>query len=614
MMKLQFKLFLKCIESAKVSVVALLLPIASEGACLAIGETEDRAKQAKQLVQEALRSEASGASAGRNELLIQAKEIAPDEPTVRWQQGQIQSGREWRSYPALVTQAKNSKALEDYRSLRDKSKPTLESQLELIQYCKKHGLKDQATAHWSAIAELAPENIEAKSQLGFEKLDGRWVQRRELELEREKAKRVAVILQKKGPDLHQLASDLASSKIEEPQAIDQLSKDLNVDSIPVWELCLSSAHKQGAAVVVGALIQSNAPESTKSLARHAIWVTDPGVRSTATKSLQNRDPHAYVPAMISELQGPWIANRQWMFDGNNRLFCRYSTISDGKDSQTLRVLDDTYFLTGNVSAASTTAAFASAMSQNQREILRKNANAAIEARNEQIVSALQEITGETDLKSPQDWWEWWDDKNEVYSTSEKPIETSYAYNNVSIAGRVPEPRTEGYVRPTIVRRSEVRRKECLAGGTPILTQRGPIAIERIRIGDLVLAKHFDTGEVRFQPVLRTTTRAPEPLIRITLAENADGKNQVIRASGGHPFWVSGKGWVRARELTAGSRLHGLERFTDVKEVEVEEKATKTYNLVVSEFHSYFVGSEAILSHDNSIVKPIQSVVPGLNVN
>jgi hypothetical protein len=144
-----------------------------------------------------------------------------------------------------------------------------------------------------------------------------------------------------------------------------------------------------------------------------------------------------------------------------------------------------------------------------------------------------------------------------------------------------------------VRRPESQRKECLAGGTPILTQRGPVAIERIRIGDLVLAKHFETGEVQFQPVLRTTTRAPEPLIRIILAENADGKNQVIRASGGHPFWVSGKGWVRARELTTGSRLHGLERFMDVKDLEVEEKPTKTYNFVVSEFHSYFVGPEAV---------------------
>jgi hypothetical protein len=246
---------------------------------LASDKTDDLANKAKKLVQEALSSEASGGNASRSELLIQAKEIAPDEPTVRWQQGQIQSGRTWLSYPELVARTKNSKVLEDYRTLRDKSKPTLESQYELIQYCKKHGLKDQATSHWSAIAELAPDNAEARSQLGFERVDGRWVDRRELELEREKAKRVAEILLKKGPDLRQLASDLAANKIDEPQAIQQLAKDLDVDSIPVWELCLSSANHQGAAAVVGALMQSNAPESTKSLARHAVL----GYRSRGSK-------------------------------------------------------------------------------------------------------------------------------------------------------------------------------------------------------------------------------------------------------------------------------------------------------------------------------------------
>jgi hypothetical protein len=595
------------------SSLAMLFMIAIGGVSLATDEDENQASKARQLVQQALQSEASGSKANRNELLALATKMAPNEPTVRWQQGQIQAGSNWVSYPTAVAKSKTSKVLEEYRSLRDKSKPTVESQYELIQYCKKHGLKDQATAHWSAIAELEPDNAEARGQLGFEQVDGRWIQRSELERERQKAKRVSELLEKELPDLRQLASDLGAGKVDETQAISELSKEINVDAIPVWELCLSSAHRQGAATVVGALKQSTAPESTMSLARHALWVGDPVVRQEATASLRTRDPNAYVPAMLSELQGTWLATRQWMFDGSNRLFCRYSLLADGRETQNLRVLDETYFLNGNLARAGDSARQRSTSSQIQRDNLRKQANLMIEARNNQIMSVLRDITGETDLESPQDWWEWWDDKNEVYSTSEKPILTSYAYNSISVTGRVPEPGSESaFRRSTRERRGQ--RCECLAGGTPILTQRGPIAIERIRIGDLVLAKHFDTGEVRFQPVLRTTTRAPEPLIRITLAENADGKSQTIRASGGHPFWVNGKGWLRARELKAGLRLHGLERSIEIQKVEVEEKETKTFNLVVSDFHSYFVGSEAILSHDNSIVKPIQSVVPGLSMN
>ncbi len=596
------------------SVSFLVLAAFPFNASLASDRPEKEAERARKLVQDALQSEASGADVSRSELLAQAVSLSPDEPTVHWQQGQIRKGKNWSSYPNIVAQTKNSKELDEYRFLRDNSNPTLESQYELVKFCNKHGLKDQATAHWSAIAELEPENVEAKNQLGFERIDGQWIHRRELEMEREKAKRVSESLQKKMPELNRLARDLASGNLDENQAIIKLSQDVNIDLIPTWELCLSSAHKQGAAVVIGALKQSNAPEATLSLARHATWVADLSVRNEASNILKNRDPYAYLPAMLSELQGPWLANRQWVFDGNNRLVCRYSIIADGKDKQALRVLDETYFLTGNVSNASSLAAGMATSSQFQREATRRNTNAMVQARNDQIMSALQEITGERELKSPQDWWEWWDDKNEVYSTSEKPILASYAHNSVAVRGRTPEPLTGGSRFSSGGRRSEGQRKECLAGGTPILTQRGPIAIERIRIGDLVLSKHFETGEVRLQPVLRTTIREPEPLIRITLAESADGKSQVIRASGGHPFWVSGKGWVRARELDAGARLHGLERFTQIKEVEVEEKVTKTYNLVVSDFHSYFVGPEAVLSHDNSIVKPIQCLVPGLKIN
>ncbi len=583
-------------------------------ASLASDRAEKEAVLARKIVQDALQAEASGADVSRGELLAQANSLSTDEPSVHWQQGQIQKGKDWSSYPKSVAQAMNSKELEEYRFLRDNSKPTFESQSELVMYCVKHKLKDQAIAHWSAIAELDPENVEAKRQLGFEKYDGQWIHRRELEVERGRIQRVFESLQKNMPELRRLAKELASGELSKNQAVVKLSADLDVNSIPVWELCLSSAHGQGAAVVVEALKQSNAPEATLSLARHATWVADVGVREEASNLLKIRDPFAYLPAMLSELQGTWLATRQWAFDGNNRLVCRYSLLADGQDKQALRVLDEAYFLTGNVSRATPLAAGMAARSQLQSEVIRKSANAMIEVRNAQVMNALKEITGERELKSPQDWWEWWDDKNEVYSTSEKPILTSYAYKNVSVRGTTPEPLTGGSRIRSREPRSESQRKECLAGGTPILTQRGPIAIERIRIGDLVLSKHSETGEVRFQPVLRTTIREPEPLIRITLAENVDGKSQVIRASGGHPFWVSGKGWVRARDLVEGARLHGLERFTQIKEVEVEEKATKTYNLVVSDFHSYFVGPEAVLSHDNSIVKPIQCLVPGLKIN
>ncbi len=99
-------------------------------------------------------------------------------------------------------------------------------------------------------------------------------------------------------------------------------------------------------------------------------------------------------------------------------------------------------------------------------------------------------------------------KNEVYSTGLKPIDSSYAYRQYEVKGALPlsSGSSSGSRRD---RDSESRKKECLAGGTPVLTERGPVNIERIRMGDMVLAKHQTTGEVRLQPVLRTSIREPE---------------------------------------------------------------------------------------------------------
>ena len=65
-------------------------------------------------------------------------------------------------------------------------------------------------------------------------------------------------------------------------------------------------------------------------------------------------------------------------------------------------------------------------------------------------------------------------------------------------------------------------------------------------------------------------------------------------------------------LETGMRLHGLENFSTIEKVDLEDKSTKTYNLVINEFHSYFVGPEAILSHDNSLIEPVRCKVPGLD--
>ena len=38
---------------------------------------------------------------------------------------------------------------------------------------------------------------------------------------------------------------------------------------------------------------------------------------------------------------------------------------------------------------------------------------------------------------------------------------------------------------------------------------------------------------------------------------------------------------------------------------------ETYNLVVADFNTYFIGSSGILAHDNTPRRPTQAVLPGI---
>ena len=141
-------------------------------------------------------------------------------------------------------------------------------------------------------------------------------------------------------------------------------------------------------------------------------------------------------------------------------------------------------------------------------------------------------------------------------------------------------------------------------GTPVWTELGPVAIEKIKIGDRVLACDCDTGELLLKPVLKTIINPGKDIFRLRM------KNETLEVTGGHVFWVSGKGWIKARQLQPEMRFHTLKGTVDLIEVEQHGKQD-TYNLVVADFHSYFVGKEKILTHDNTIRKPTDCVVPGL---
>ncbi|HVW00030.1 MAG TPA: polymorphic toxin-type HINT domain-containing protein [Planctomycetaceae bacterium] len=136
------------------------------------------------------------------------------------------------------------------------------------------------------------------------------------------------------------------------------------------------------------------------------------------------------------------------------------------------------------------------------------------------------------------------------------------------------------------------------------TETGPVPIDQIRVGDRVLAQNAETGELAYKPVLHKSLGPKRQLIRVTAGD------ETLVCTYGHRFWVAGEAWIMARELTPKKLLHTATRSIPVESVS-EGPEDETHNLVVADFHSYFVGKQAFLVQDLPLPRSTNCVVPGL---
>ena len=152
-------------------------------------------------------------------------------------------------------------------------------------------------------------------------------------------------------------------------------------------------------------------------------------------------------------------------------------------------------------------------------------------------------------------------------------------------------------------------QSCFPRGTKVWTLTGPVPVEEIRRGDQVLSQDPESGELAYKPVLHTTARDPSPMIKVDLG------SETITATRGHPFWVAGEGWRMAKQLQAGSRLHGTSgavEIAGVEEVPADEASFLygyAFNLIVDDFRTYFVGENRVLVHDNRLFTHDRATAP-----
>ena len=79
----------------------------------------------------------------------------------------------------------------------------------------------------------------------------------------------------------------------------------------------------------------------------------------------------------------------------------------------------------------------------------------------------------------------------------------------------------------------------------------------------------------------------------------DVAGEHIQTTLGHPFYVAGKGWVKAGELKAGNELILYDgRVVEIEKVRIEKcKPVTTYNFEVEDSHAYYVAESEVLCHN-----------------
>jgi hypothetical protein len=560
-------------------------------------------------VREALQREIYGLESDRAQLLTAAASQAPQFGPALWHQGYVRDGKQgWRKYDELMQSPKLSQQLVAYERQRGKCPDTVEGNLQLADWCADRKLADQERAHLTRVIDLNPDHMAARDRLGFVRQNGGWVSRDELaqSAAREAARQAA--LEKWRLEIAALRKDLEHRSQQRKEFAQQkLQGIVDPEAIPAIEAVFADASDEIAGHALAALSNITDPEASLALARFAAyWPTQPG-RDAAAKRLGQREFESYVPQILASMYSPVVSRFMAVTLPTGRIGYRHAFVREAHDRQELLLLDTEYrrqALIGGSRTESTARAY------DQAEDLARERELAVAAQNEwtnrvndRLGWVLKVATGENLPAMPEAWWTWWNDRNEVYLAGAKPVNTIQQTSLVTIVDRVPI--TSGGVTGSLGSSSPVpQMHECLAAGTMICTAKGPWEIEKIRVGDLVLAQHPETGELAFKPVLRTTVRPKGRLIEL----QAGGESCIC--SGGHLFWVAGEGWVKSRELRSGQILHSAGGPVHLSSAEPSIEA-ETYNLVVADFHTYFVGYRKILSHDNTIRQPTRAVVPGL---
>ncbi|MDI7184518.1 polymorphic toxin-type HINT domain-containing protein [Leptospira santarosai] len=139
---------------------------------------------------------------------------------------------------------------------------------------------------------------------------------------------------------------------------------------------------------------------------------------------------------------------------------------------------------------------------------------------------------------------------------------------------------------------------CFVSGTLVLTGTGLKAIDRVKIGDEVLAFNPETKDQSLKSVVRLFRNETQEVVKINF-----GDGEEVVTTPGHRFFTETRGFVLAGDLTkedlfldkAGEKIsiHSIVKETHKEKIPV-------FNFEVEDYHTYYVGETCILVHNDSV--------------
>nr|WP_279305988.1 polymorphic toxin-type HINT domain-containing protein [Leptospira meyeri] len=139
----------------------------------------------------------------------------------------------------------------------------------------------------------------------------------------------------------------------------------------------------------------------------------------------------------------------------------------------------------------------------------------------------------------------------------------------------------------------------------------------MQVGDVVLSKSDETGEVSYRKVVNTFIRQTEAIYTVSFTDGT-----VLETTWNHPFRVKKQGhalekfsientdWIQAKDLHPGDVALGADgQELVITDITIDERVETVYNFEVEGYHTYFVGEVGVWVHNAEYITDVRVFAP-----